>query len=74
MVAQREKLFRLLSANPEIRRIVARALEVEENDTISRYCYGEWPTYAVNRANRSTRSMVNPELYTRIKGIAPRAP
>ncbi len=58
MVAQREKLFRLLSANPEIQGIVARALEVEENDTISRYCYGEWPTYAVHRANRSTRSMV----------------
>ncbi len=43
MVAEREKLYRTLAANPEIRRIVAKALELEEAGAENTYYLGwEW--------------------------------
>ncbi len=42
MVAEREKIYRTLAANPEIRRVVAKALELEEEgagDTLFRGSY-----------------------------------
>ena len=40
MVAEREKLCRTLAANPEIRRIVAKALEVEQAGAENTYYLG----------------------------------
>ncbi len=42
MVAEREKLYRTLAANPEIRHIVAKALELEEAQESSYYLGWEW--------------------------------
>jgi hypothetical protein len=46
-VAQREKLFRLLSANPEVRQIVARALEVEEEGRAKHDYYLGWEWHEI---------------------------
>lgn len=47
-VALREKVFRLLSANPEIRQILTRALKVEESGRVNQYYLGwEWEDVAV---------------------------
>ena len=40
MVAEREKLYRTLAANPEIRRIVAKALELEAEGADNTYYLG----------------------------------
>ncbi len=40
--AQREKAFRLLTANPEIRNVMARALEVEEEGRAGSSYYLGW--------------------------------
>jgi Holliday junction DNA helicase RuvB len=43
MVAEREKLYRTLATNPEIRRVVAKALELEEEGAENTYYLGwEW--------------------------------
>lgn len=46
-VAQREKLFRLLSANPEVRQIVARALEVEKQGRAKHDYYLGWEWHEI---------------------------
>ena len=40
MVAECEKLYRILAANPEIHGIVAKALELEEEGKVSSYYLG----------------------------------
>jgi len=57
MVAQREKLFRLLSVNPEIRDIVARALEVEEKGKDNQYYLG-WTWHEIPISTQKLRVLV----------------
>ncbi len=57
MVAQREKLFRLLGANPEIRDIVTRALEVEEKGKDNQYYLG-WTWHEIPLSTQKLRVLV----------------
>ena len=52
---QREKLYRLLAANPEIRDIVARALEVEEKE--NQY-HLEWAWHEIPISTQKLRALV----------------
>jgi Holliday junction DNA helicase RuvB len=57
-VAQREKLFRLLSANPEVRRIVARALEVEQEGRAKHDYYLGWEWHEIPVPAQKLRVLV----------------
>ena len=57
-MAQREKLFRLLSANPEVRHVVARALEVEEEGRAKNEYYLGWEWHEIPVPAQKLRVLV----------------
>ena len=61
-VAQREKLFRLLSANPEVRHIVNRALQVEEEGRARNEYYLGWEWHEIPVAAQKLRVLVEEQV------------
>lgn len=61
-IAQRTKLLRLLSANPEVRQVVARALEVEEHGRASNQYYLGWEWHDIPVAAQKLRILVEEEV------------
>lgn len=57
-VAQREKLFRLLSANPEVRQVVRRALEVEQEGRAKNQYYLGWEWHEIPLPAQKLRVLV----------------
>ena len=57
-VTQREKLFRLLSANPEVSHVVARALEVEEEGRAKNQYYLGWEWHEIPVPAQKLRVLV----------------
>ena len=61
-VAQREKMYRLLSANPGVRNIIARALEVEEKGRANNRYYLGWEWHEIPVPAQKLRILVEEEL------------
>ncbi len=57
-IAQRTKLLRLLSANPEVRQVVARALEAEEHGRARNAYYLGWEWHDIPVAAQKLRILV----------------
>src|SRR3972149_1246586 len=57
-VEQREKLFRLLSANPEVRQVVRRALEVEQEGRAKNGYYLGWEWHEIPLPAQKLRVLV----------------
>ena len=61
MVAEPEKLYRTLAANPEIRRVVAKALELEEEGASNTYYLG-WEWHEIPVALPKLKVLVEEEI------------